>query len=316
VPEITVAGQRLSAADGANLLDTLLAAGLKIPYSCRAGSCHACLLRCAAGELLDALPQALTPAQRAAGWRLACQCRLSGDLALEIYDPQRDGLPAQVLAADWLAADILRLRLQPQRPLRYRAGQHLLLWTAAGVARPYSLASLPGEDDFLEFHIDCSQPGAFCDQARSLRSGDWLSLGELHGGALHYDPEWQQRPMLLLAAGTGLAPLWGILREALGQHRGPIRLLHLARDSAAHYLAQDLQALADSHPQLQVELLQTAEAAAALAELRLASRQTVALVCGPPAAVEAFSRRLYLAGLPRSQLHADTFLPRATRAPA
>jgi NAD(P)H-flavin reductase/ferredoxin len=316
VPEITIAGRCIQAAENANLLDTLLAAGLAIPYSCRAGSCHACLVRCTAGDLLDSLPQALSPSQREAGWRLACQCRISGNLDLELFDPQREGMPAQVLAADWLAPAILRLRLQPQRTLRYRAGQHLLLWTETGVARPYSLASLPGVDDFLEFHIDCSQPGAFCDQARCLQPGDRLSLGELHGGALHYDPEWQQRPLLLLAAGTGLAPLWGILREALGQHPGPIRLLHQARDSAGHYLAADLQKLADSHPQLQVELLQTAEAAAALAELRLASRQTVALVCGPPAAVEAFSRRLYLCGLPRSQLYADVFLPRANQAQA
>ncbi|MBF7730527.1 iron-sulfur-binding ferredoxin reductase [Pseudomonas sp. N040] len=317
MPEITVAGQCIHAAEHANLLDTLLAAGLAIPYSCRAGSCHACLVRCTAGEPLDALPEALTPSQREAGWRLACQCRVAGDLALAVFDPQRDGLPALVSRVDWPAPDILRLRLLPERPLRYSVGQHLLLWGASGVARPYSLASLPGTDAWLEFHIDCSSAGAFCDQARQLRAGDRLTLGELHSGALHYDPEWQTRPLLLLAAGTGLAPLWGILREALRQgHQGPVRLLHVARDGSRHYLATELATLAAAHPPLQVELLQEAEATAALAKLQLVSRQTIALVCGPPAAVEHFARRLYLAGLPRSQLYADVFLPRANQAPA
>jgi NAD(P)H-flavin reductase len=83
------------------------------------------------------------------------------------------------------------------------------------VARPYSLASLPDDDPWLEFHIDCHAPGAFCDAARRLREGDSLRLGELRGGALHYDPDWQERPLLLMASGTGLAPLWGILRQAL-----------------------------------------------------------------------------------------------------
>lgn len=312
MPELHIAGKSISAADNANLLDTLLAAGLAIPYSCRAGSCHACMVRCTQGEPLDEKPNALSAEQRNQGWRLACQCRIRGDLTLEVFDPQRDGIPARIHSLDWPAADILRLRLLPARPLRYSAGQHLLLWTANGVARTYSLASLPGVDEWLEFHINCRQSGAFSNQARQLHAGDSLSLGELHTGALHYDPEWQGRPLLLLAAGTGLAPLWSLLREALRQaHQGPIHLLHVSRDPASHYLAGELQALAAMHSNLQIELVVHAELTAALANLQLASRQTIALVCGPPATVERFSRQLYLAGLPRSQLFADIYLSRA-----
>src|SRR5690606_27165718 len=80
--------------------------------------------------------------------------------------------------------------------------------------------------------------GAFTGVARRLQVGDALRLGELRGGALHYDPGWRERPLWLLAAGTGLAPLWGVLREALRQrHQGPIRLMHQARDASGHYLA-------------------------------------------------------------------------------
>jgi NAD(P)H-flavin reductase len=200
----------------------------------------------------------------------------------------------------------------PERPLRYQAGQHLLLWTPTGVARPYSLASVPNVDEYLEFHLDCRQAGAFSDAARGLQLGQSLRLGELHGGALHYDPQWQTRPLWLLAAGTGLAPLWSVLREALRQgHSGAIRLLHLAHEDSEHYLAQPLATLAAQHPNLQVQLVTAAELPAALAELRLVSRQTMALLCGSPASVESFTRRLYLLGLPRNQMLADLFLPRA-----
>ena len=186
MPELKAAGQSWSVPVASNLLDALNGAGLRVPYSCRSGSCHACLVRCVRGEPLDQRPEALSEARREQGWRLACQCQVLDDLEVQLFDPTRDGLPAQVQALDWLSPTVLRLRLLPDRPLRYAAGQHLVLWTADGVARPYSLASLPGEEPWLEFHLDCRQNGAFSDAARQLQAGDVLRLGELRGGALHY----------------------------------------------------------------------------------------------------------------------------------
>ncbi|NMY02888.1 iron-sulfur-binding ferredoxin reductase [Pseudomonas sp. WS 5059] len=309
MPELHVGERQWSVSTGSNLLDALNQAGVAVPYSCRAGSCHACLVRCR-GEVEDKQPDALSPAQRQDGWRLACQCQVTGDVQVEAFDPLRDGAAATVLSADWLNPTVLRLRLQPQHGLRYRAGQHLVLW-AGTVARPYSLASLPQEDPFLEFHLDCRLPGEFSDRARRLEAGDPLRLGELRGGALHYDPDWQARPLWLLASGTGLGPLWGVLREALRQdHQGAIRVIHLAHDTDGHYLAEPLAQLAASHGNLTIELWTAAQLAGALAQLRLVSRQTMALLCGHPSSVEAFSKRLFLAGLPRNQLLADVFLPR------
>ena len=310
MPELTVGERQWTVAAGSNLLDALNQHGLQVPYSCRAGSCHACLVQCLRGEVGDRRPDALSAGQRQLGWRLACQCEVLDDLQVAVFDPLRDGAPAVVEALDWLSPCVLRLRLSAERPLRYQAGQHLVLW-AGHVARPYSLASLPQEDRFLEFHLDCRLPGAFSDAARALKIGDSIRLGELRGGALHYDPDWQTRPLWLLAAGTGLAPLFGVLREALRQdHQGPIRVIHLAHDGPEHYLAKPLAALAANRANLSVELWTAAELSAALAQLRLVSRQTLALLCGGPESVDAFARRLYLAGLPRNQLLADVFLPR------
>lgn len=311
MPELSVGAQRWAVAAGINLLDALNDVGLNVPYSCRAGSCHACLVRCVAGEPLDGNPGALAADQRAQGWRLACQCRVIDDLQVALFDPRRDGLDAELIACDWLSPGVLRLRLRPERPLRYQSGQHLLLYSAA-IARPYSIASLAQQDDFLEFHLDCRRPGAFIDRARAFQVGDHLRLGELRGGALHYDPDWQARPLLLLAAGTGLAPLWGVLREALRQeHQGAIRVVHFVAEEGEHYLAEPLLALAAQYPQLQVELPSPALSDSLLNGLRLASRHTQALVCGSPASVEKFSRRLFLAGLPRNQLLSDVFTGRA-----
>ena len=306
MPELCVGERRWTVPTGSNLLDALNEAGLNVPYSCRAGSCHACLVHCLDGQPVDALPEALALDKHAQGWRLACQCRVVDDLRVAVFDPQLEGMPATVRELDWFG-DVLRLRLRTEWALRDQAGQHLVLWNGA-VARPYSLASLPGEDALLEFHIDCQRPGAFCDQARALRVGDELRLGELRGGALHYDPDWQDRALWLLAAGTGLAPLWGILREALRQgHRGEIRVLHVAREHTGHYLAEPLLAMDG----VRVEQVLAEQLDEALAALRPSSRQTIALLCGSPGSVERFARRLFIAGVPRNQVFADVFVEHA-----
>ncbi|MDN5483979.1 MAG: 2Fe-2S iron-sulfur cluster-binding protein, partial [Pseudomonas sp.] len=112
MPELYVGERHWSVTPGSNLLDALNQAGVAVPFSCRAGSCHACLVRCE-GEVDDQQPEALSPTQRQQGWRLACQCRVIADLKVDAFDPQRDGLPAQVVGADWLSSTVLRLRLQP-----------------------------------------------------------------------------------------------------------------------------------------------------------------------------------------------------------
>lgn len=301
MPELRALGRTAQLAVGSNLLDALLALGVTVPWSCRAGSCQACLVRCEAGEPADAQPDALPAAMHEQGWRLACQCRMVDDLQVRPFDPALDAARAHVLSLRWLAGEVLALRLMPERPVRYSAGQHVPLWLA-GVARPYSFASLAQADPWLEFHIGCRHGGAFATAAKTLNVGDSVGLGQVSGGALHYDPSWSGQPLWLLAAGTGLAPLWAVLREAIAQgHEGPIRVMHLAREA---YWREQLQALQVQHPALAVDCVTTLPSG-----LR-ADRRTMALVCGAAQSVEAFSKALFMAGVPRSQVLVERFLVR------
>ena len=76
MPQLHVADQHWTVPEHANLLDSLNQAGVAVPYSCRAGSCHACLVRCVEGEPADLKPEAVGRALREQGWRLACQCQV------------------------------------------------------------------------------------------------------------------------------------------------------------------------------------------------------------------------------------------------
>ncbi|MDB6144039.1 MAG: ndoR, partial [Pseudomonas sp.] len=108
MPDLRVGDRQWSVAGGSNLLDALNSAGVAVPYSCRAGSCHACLVRCLSGEPVDDKPEALEASKRQQGWRLSCQCRVVDDLTVEIFDPLLDGLPASVDSCDWLSPTVLR----------------------------------------------------------------------------------------------------------------------------------------------------------------------------------------------------------------
>lgn len=264
-------------------------------------------MRCLAGVPGDARPDALNEGKRLEGWRLACQCRVESDLQVAVFDPVRDGAPARVVALDWLGAQVLRLRLQPDRPLRYQAGQHLVLWSAQGVARPYSLASVPGEDEWLEFHLDCRHAGAFCSAARGCRWATWCAWGVARWRAALRSG---LAGPAVVAAGGGFraGATVGIVREALRQeHQGAIRVVHVASEAGGHYLQRELDELARRYPQVEVQLLIPEE----LGPMRLASRQTIALACGSASSVERFARGLFLAGLPRNQLFADVFVGHA-----
>lgn len=308
MPELRCGLQRWDVAAGENLLDALNTRGGAVPFSCRAGHCQACLVRCLDGEPNDALPAALTTEQRQEGWRLACQCQIQGDLTVERYDPSLHGVGACIDTLDWQADTVLRLGVRADRPLRFQPGQHLVIWAHEQLARPYSLASLPGDAPYLEFHIDCSQPGAFAGAARQWRIGERLQLGALSGGALHYLPDWSAVPLWLIAGGTGLAPLWSVLRQALAsQHEGPVRLVHVAAPGR-HYLGDTLHSLAREHAMLDVTLTGREGLAGALADLRRMARRSQVLVCGSDDFVEDCRRRLFLAGIPSGQVHVEAFV--------
>lgn len=310
MPEIRIGDIAIQATAGDNLLDTLVAAGQRVPWSCRAGHCQTCLVQNLHGAVPVKAVKGLNPEQRESGWVLACQCPVLEDMHIKLHDPARDGLGAQLVSTHQATDNTLIVRIKPDRALRFKPGQHMVIWLDEALGRPYSIASLPDEAQ-LTFHLKLHRFGAFSDKIQSLKPGDRIYLGA-PGGHFHYDPDWQDKPLLLLAAGTGLAPLQAIARQAFAlDHHAPIQLYHW-HDKHGCYLEGALRDLAESHPDLSLHLRPQAELAADLTQLRLASRSTLALVCGPPAFVEQVRKPLFMAGLPGRQIIDEAFLSRQT----
>jgi ferredoxin-NADP reductase len=131
-----------------------------------------------------------------------------------------------------------------------------------------------------------------------------------------------EQPILLAGTGTGLAPLYGILRDALASgHTAPIWIFHGARDPGSLYLTDELRAIAAAHPNVRyrpsaLEGEPSGDIGVGpidklvLAELpKLAGFR--AFLCGHPKTVGAVKKRVFLAGIPMREIHADPFLPSA-----
>jgi CDP-4-dehydro-6-deoxyglucose reductase len=227
------------------VLSALTRQGIALPSACQAGVCRACLVRVLQGDPGPAGAAGLDDALRGDGYFLACQARPAADLTValagaDIYTPAR-------LLSVRRDGPALRVRVRPEKPLSFRAGQHVALripaaqarpaqvkeTQAAGLVRVYSFANRPAEADRdgLEFYVRVYPGGAMSEWLAGAGPGDQLSLGRPSGRCCYWPGE-PDVPLLLAGTGTGVAPVAAVARDALAHgHRGPIVLLRGAADA-------------------------------------------------------------------------------------
>ncbi|QDU69967.1 FAD-binding oxidoreductase [Engelhardtia mirabilis] len=313
--QIEVEGQRIELEQGETVLQGLERAGLDVASGCRAGTCTKCLL-----QAQDAPPPAsqrgLRPTLTAQNFFLACQARPTGLLRLR-GSRGPEPVRARVASIDHLTEDVARLRLTPDERFDYRPGQYLDVLHPGGESRSYSIASLPS-DGWLELHVRRIPGGQVSGWLHELAVDAELAVRGPFGQCFHVADD-DQRKLLLVGAGTGLAPLVGIARDALEQgHRGPIDLVHGGLEPNRLYLRDDLDRLARESPQLRVHHCVLRGATAREHEgpldqvaIRLAGALAGAraFLCGDGEIVHLLRRSLFLAGLPSGEILADPFLP-------
>jgi NAD(P)H-flavin reductase len=221
---------------------------------------------------------------------------------------------------------VMRVRLRTETPLDYYAGQFVTVFRDDGLARSYSLASLPHENE-LELHVRKIPGGAMSEWlhrlAENLAGPDTPLWLQGPSGNCFYTPGNNEEPLLLAGTGTGLAPLYGVLRDALLQgHRGPVWLFHGALTPAGLYLRKELAELCAAHPNfhyVRSVLREGAETGVEVGELdkcilsRFPSVQGwKGYICGDPALVNSLRRKLFLAGMASKAIYADAFVPSAS----
>src|SRR4029453_5769144 len=142
MPAIEYQGHMFPLVENESVLDALLRNGVKAPHSCKAGSCGSCLMRAAEGIVPLQAQTGLKDSWKAQGYFLACVCRPETDLKLSTVGADAQ-LGATINALDLLSHDVLRVLLRCDAPLGFRAGQYVTIIREGGLARSYSIASLP-----------------------------------------------------------------------------------------------------------------------------------------------------------------------------
>ncbi len=318
MPHIRFEHRTYALGDNESVLDGLTRHGVSVPSSCRSGICQTCIMRAVQGTPPPASQASIKESLRARNFFLACACKPTEDL--EVALPGNDDIPltaAEVIGKDALNHDITRLRLRTQPGLVYRAGQFVNLHHDE-VVRSYSLASVPQTEDFIELHVQRIAHGRLSGWLHDeCTVGTTLSLqGPL--GDCYYSKSDVNQALLLIGTGSGLAPLWGIARDALAQgHSGPIHLFHGSRTAAGLYLMDALQALAQRHPNFQYTAC--VSGGGTQGDYRLGRANEIALadypqlkgwqvfLCGNADMVKTTKKKAFLAGAALKDIHADPF---------
>lgn len=200
------------------LLEAAIAAGYWLPHSCRGGTCGSCELPLQAGSVRHAKPQPDVSPLAPALCR-TCQAYPLSDVALSAPTvPHAPGqrvitTGARVVALDRPSADVsvIHLQLPASSGFRFQAGQYLDLLLKDGSRRSYSMANRPNEEGVVEWHVRRMAGGRFSTHAYDkLKLKDLLRVQGPYGTfALQQD---RQVPLILLASGTGYAPIASLLQ--------------------------------------------------------------------------------------------------------
>ncbi len=319
MPVITFEGKRYECAPEETILEGLERQGVLLPSSCRAGSCQTCMMRAVSGEPTPESQQGIKDTLRVQGYFLACMCKPREDMEISLAATS-EKRKAEVIEKRWMNEQVIRLRLKSEG-FDYIPGQFINLVRAEdGLTRSYSLASLPDDEDFLELHVRHIPGGKVSGWVHStLKKGDRVTISPATGDCF-YTPGQPTQNLLLIGTGTGLAPLYGILRDALRQgHQGDIHLYHGSSTVEGLYLVDELKALDAAHANVHYHpCVSQGTPPAGIASGRADQKALEEIgklggwriyLCGREDMVKSARQKAFLSGASLKDIYADPFVP-------
>ncbi len=213
---------------------------------------------------------------------------------------------------------MLKVKLQVDNPGNWIPGQYLSLINSEQITRSYSIANIPGQDGYIELHIKIVKNGAMSQWLLSTALTDMqIRLRGPFGKCYYYNPDNKVFDMLLAGTGTGLAPLVGIIKDALTQgHRGGIILVHGGLMDDDIYYADELRTLATVFKNFHYDPC-VLNSQGIYPEASIERRVEIYLnnpcdtrvyVCGTKETTNKLKTSVFLAGVPSKSIFSDVFL--------
>jgi CDP-4-dehydro-6-deoxyglucose reductase, E3 len=316
--------------------ETLLAAGIRqgigLPYGCKDGACGSCKCKLVSGQVTHGPHQAkaLSADEEAAGYVLTCCGTAQSDVVIESRQVTEAGafpikkMPVRVNSLERVSHDviIMKLQLPAADAFQYHAGQYVEFLLRDGDRRSYSMANAPHTQTTqpgIELHIRHMTGGKFTDHVfGAMKEKEILRIEGPFGS--FYLREDSSKPMILLASGTGFAPIKALIEHM--QHKGitrPATLYWGGRRPADLYQDAWIREQLAAMPQLRyVPVVSDALPEdgwngrtgfvhqAVLQDVPDLSGHEV-YACGAPIVVESARRDYAAAGLPDEAFFADSF---------
>jgi CDP-4-dehydro-6-deoxyglucose reductase len=343
---IRASGREFTVEDDETILAAALRSGVGLPYGCKNGACGTCKATGLEGEWTQGphSGSALTADEQAGRRLLVCCSRPKTDLVIEARELSGFGdipirkMPCRIASIERPAPDvsIVTLQLPASERLQFRAGQYLEFILKDGSRRSYSMATAPHADERITLHIRHMPGGLFTDALfgvtqPALKVRDILRIEAPLG--TFFLREDNARPIVLLASGTGFAPIKAIAEHVFHERLNrdeperparPVRLYWGCRARRDLYLPELPEQWAREQPNFTyVPVLSEAAAEdhwtgrtgfvhqAVMEDLPDLSAWQV-YACGAPLMVEAAKRDFkQRCGLPEDQFFADAFTSQA-----
>ena len=218
-------GRSYSANDGEPLLAAAIRQGIGLPYGCKDGACGSCKCKKLEGKVMHGAHQlkALSLDEEANGFILTCCGVAESDVVLESRQVTDESafpvrkMPARVTSLELLSSDVMvvRLQLPASDVLKYHAGQYVEFLLRDGERRSYSMANAPFtqlDKPGMEIHIRHMPGGKFTDHVfAGMKEKEIVRIEGPYGS--FFLREDSAKPMVLLASGTGFAPIKALIEQ-------------------------------------------------------------------------------------------------------
>lgn len=324
--------------EGEIVLEAAFRQGIALMHGCKEGQCSSCKAVLIDGdiELLKHSTFALPDYERDQDHVLLCRTQAYSDLEVELltYDDELllgalavKEVDAEIVANEELTHDIRRLEVSVSEEFPFRAGHYVdITIPGSGITRSYSMANRPTSEQKLEFIIKMYPDGAFSSQLRdNLKPGDPLSIKGPYGSC--FRRETREGPMLLVAGGSGMAPVWAILNDHLahGDITRPVTFFYGARTEKDLFYLEKIEEIANRHPKPNftfVAGLSDTNAQSSwtgetgfihtvvdryFKENKLNNQNMEVYVCGPPPMIDALMPVLTMNRIDDEFVHVDKF---------
>jgi len=341
--QITVkpSGRAFTAMPGEAMPTAALRQGIGLPYGCKDGACGSCKCKKLEGLVVHGTHQskALSDEEESNGFVLTCCGVAHSDVVLESRQVTQTGalpikkMPTRVTLMEKKSADVMLLKLQlpANDSFAYHAGQYVEFILRDGARRSYSMANAPhtqaAGSGALELHIRHMPGGKFTDHVfKAMKEKEILRVEGPYGS--FYLREDSSKPIVLLASGTGFAPIKAVIEHM--QFKGitrPATFYWGGRRPADLYMDEWVRMKLAEMPGLRyVPVISDALAEDAWAGRTGFVHQAVlqdfpdlsayqVYACGAPIVVDS-ARAAYTtqAGLPEDEFYADSFITEADKA--